>query len=160
MTWPWDPPRTAPSPMALTFSFCTWLSPRIILDDILITTTANVDHALLFKFPDDFNNALLRCMDILDFHRTHNFHFFLHHFDASAGHVAEELLLLLLCCTLQRGRDRFLVHALQDLPNRRVIEHFDILEYKHQFANGIGDFGFTPIDLFKHCAAFPPIHPV
>src|SRR5215467_5243220 len=108
MTWPWGPPRTAPSPMELTFSFCRWLSPRIILHDIFITTAAEIDHAFLFKLPDDFNNALLCCMDILDFHRAHDFHFFLHHFDAAAGHVAEELLLLLICCTFQCRRDRLL----------------------------------------------------
>src|SRR5438105_7540345 len=87
MTCSSEPPIIVPSEGRLTFSFLNRLSPRMILDDIFLTTAtaADVDDVFFFKLSDDFNDALLRSVNILDLHGTHDFHFFLHHVDASAG---------------------------------------------------------------------------
>src|SRR5437899_8392741 len=162
MTCCCEPPGMIALPGALTLSFCTRPSPRIILDDIFITTAAaaEVDDSFFLELPDNFNDPLLGGMNVLYFHRTHDFHFFLHHLDAAAGHIAEELLLLLVGSAFQRRCYRLLVDALQNLTNGRIVKHGNILEYEHQFADGICHFGLAAIHHFENRSAFAAVHPV
>src|SRR4051812_49864648 len=105
---------------ALTFSFCKRPSPRMILEDILFAaTTTEIDDALFFQFPDNFNNALLSGVHVLDLHGPHQFHFFLHHLYGSTRHISEELALLLFCSSFERLRDRFFIDTLEDFANGR-----------------------------------------
>src|SRR5579862_1667941 len=133
MTCSSDPPTMLVPPVELILSFWSRPSPRMILDDIFFATaaTAEVDDAFFFEFSDDFDNALLRRMDVLDLHRTHDFHFFLHHLDAASRHVPEELLLLLVRCTFQSRGDGLFLDALQNLANRCIVQGGDIFENEH-----------------------------
>src|SRR5436190_11832664 len=99
--------RLSPFDGVLTLSFLWRSSPRMILDDILVATaaTTDCDDAFLFQLSHDFDNALLSRMDVLDLHRSHDFDFFLHHFDGALRHVSVELLLLLVCGALERLRN-------------------------------------------------------
>ena len=99
-------------------------------------------------------------MDVLDFHRAHDFHFFLHHLDAAAGHIAEELLLLLIGCTFQCRCNRLLIQALQNLTNCSIVKRGNIVEYEHQFADGICHFRLAAIHHFENGPAFATVHPV
>src|SRR5438105_13162628 len=143
------PPINVPSLGMLILSFLTRLSPRMILDDIFLTTAtaADVDDAFFFKFSDDFNDALLCGVNILDLHGAHDFHFFLHHVDASAGHVTEELVLLRIRRALQSGGNRLFVDALQDLANGRIVQHRNVFEYEHELTDRVRYFRLAPIDL-------------
>src|SRR5580692_5476556 len=125
------------SPGELTFSRDKRPSPRMILEDILFAATAETDDAFLFELPDDFDNPLLRRMDVLDLHRTHEVHFFLHHLHGTAGHVAEELHLLLVCCAFERLPDALLLDALQDFANRRIVKRGDVFEDEHELPDRI-----------------------
>src|SRR5437588_12323307 len=102
MTCSCEPPVMLTPPGPLTLSFSSRLSPRIILDDIFVTTAAaaQIDDSFFLELPDNFDDPLLGGMDILDFHRAHDFHFFLHHVDTAAGHISTELLLLLVVCAV------------------------------------------------------------
>src|SRR5262245_33971701 len=98
MKWSSDmtPPMTSPV-AGLTFNF--WgLPARMILEDILSSrgARAEADDAFLFELSHDFDDALLCGMHVLHFDGSHKLHFFFHHFNGAARHIAEELVLLLL----------------------------------------------------------------
>src|SRR5213594_4866872 len=90
----------------------------MILDDIFIATAAEIDNSFFFQLADNVDNALLGGMHVLDLDRTHDVDFFLHHLDAPAGHITEELLLLLFGGALQQiGRDT------SELQSRTLISY-------------------------------------
>src|SRR5262252_4032600 len=112
---------------ALTCSVCKRLLPRMILEDILLAAPATqIDNALLFQFSNDFDDTLLSRVHIFDLHGTHQFHFFFHHVDSSSGHVVEELVLLLLGCSLESLGDCLFVYALQNFADALIIEHCNV----------------------------------
>src|SRR5438094_10552662 len=99
----------------------------MILNDIFITTAvAEIDKPFFFKLADNVDNALLGGMDVRDLDRTDNVDFFLHHLDATPGHITEELLLLLFVGAFQRCRNGPSIHALPSSRNRRSHEATDL----------------------------------
>src|SRR3989442_1501207 len=133
----------------------------MILNDIFITTAvAEIDKPFFFKLADNVDNALLSGMDVPDLDRTDDVDFFLHHLDATPGHITEELLLLLFVGAFQRCRKGPSIHALQNLTNGSVVEGGDLFEYEHQLANRICHVRLNGIDLFENGPAFAAIYAV
>src|SRR5262245_52213620 len=132
----------------------------MILDDIFITTAAEIDDPFFFKLADNVDNALLGGMHVPDLDRTHDVDFFLHHLNAPAGHITEEMLLLLFGGALQRCRKGPSIYALQNLANGSVVQSSDVFEYEHQFANRICHVRLGAIDLFENSPAFAPVYTV
>src|SRR5207249_9196773 len=133
----------------------------MILNDIFITTAvAEIDKPFFFKLADNVNNALLSGMDVPDLDRTDDVDFFLHHLDATPGHITEELLLLLFVGAFQRCRKGPSIHALQNLTNGSVVEGSDLFEYEHQFANRICYVRLGAIDFFENGPAFAAVYAV
>src|SRR6266496_143714 len=91
------------------------LSPRMILDDILVPATwSEIDDSFFFELSHNFDNPRLSRVHVFDFLGAQQIHFFLHHFNCSSRHVVEELGLLLIRRTFQCLPDCFLVDALED----------------------------------------------
>src|SRR5262245_18393139 len=145
----------------LTCSFCKRALPRMILEDILLAAcTTHIDNALLFQLSNDFDDTLLSRVHIFDRDGAHQVHFFFHHFDSSSGHVVEELVLLLLACSLESLGDRLFVYTLKNFTDRLIVEHCNDLNDEHEFANRIGDFRYVVIPFFKNSAAPAPVHSI
>src|SRR5262245_54973571 len=88
-----------------TFSFFAPVLPRMILEDIVVSAGADSKHAFFFQLPHDFHNPLLSRVNILRLYGAHDVDLFLHHFNGTVGHVAEELLLQLFVGTFQSLRN-------------------------------------------------------
>src|SRR2546422_10879763 len=110
----------------------------MILNDIFITTAvAEIDKPFFFKLADNVDNALLSGMDVPDLDGTDDVDFFLHHLDATPGHIMEELLLFLFVGAFRRCWKGRSINAWQNLTNVKVVESVDKLDYEHQVRHRI-----------------------
>src|SRR5690606_15838912 len=113
--------RAARSPSTSTWS----------LDELIVTSAADEDLALLLQLPDRPDDGLLGLLDLAEADRSEDVDLVEQGLPRALGEVAGDLVAHDVRDALERGRQHVGLDLAEHLLDRAVVERGDVLEHEH-----------------------------